>query len=157
MWRVARWFIALGEIGGGVLMLSIVLYPPSPNSGQYSGGWAPFLAEGLGVAAIVAGVNLSRNTSSGYRTSLAVQAIQIVRVYGGRFVFAVIIGPQILINFITTSGSIPMGGPLGFAASLYATVGRSGATPVWAMGIGVNVLALVATGALLVRVADDSE
>jgi len=156
MWRVARWLIALGEIGGGVLMLSLVLHPPSRGSGQYSGGWGLFFAEGLGAAAIVAGVNLFRNTPSGYRMSLAVQAIQILRIYGGRFIFAIIIGPQILINFIAAPGSIPMGGPLGFAATLYATVARSGAMNAWAEGIGINVFALVAGGALLVRLADDA-
>ena len=88
--------------------------------------------------------------------SLGVQAIQILRVYGGRFVFAVIIGPQVLINFVTTPGSIPIGGPLGFAATLYATVARFGATSAWARGIGINVLALVAAGALLMHLPDDS-
>jgi hypothetical protein len=53
--------------------------------------------------------------------SLGVQAIQILRVYGGRFVFAVIIGPQVLINFVTTPGSIPIGGPRG---SERRTLGR---------------------------------
>jgi hypothetical protein len=156
MWRVARWLIALGEIGGGVFMLSLVLHPPSTGSGEYSGGWTLFFAEGLGVAATVAGVNLLRNTPSGYPMSFAVQAIQILRIYGGRFIFAVIIGPQILINFIAAPGSIPMGGPLGFAATLYAAVARSGAMNTWAQGIGINVLALVASGALLVRLADDA-
>ena len=138
-------------------MLSLALYPPSTASGQvYSNWWASFLAEGLGVAAIVAGVGLLKNTSSGYRMSLAVQAIQILRVYGGRFIFAVIIGPQVLINFVTAPGSIPMGGPLGFAGTLYIAFRGSGAAPTWAKGIGINVLALAVFWALLVRMPNDS-
>jgi hypothetical protein len=108
MWPVARWFIALSEIGGGALMLSLAIFPPSAASGQSHDGWASLLAEGLGVAAMAAGVNLLKNVSSGYRMSLAVQAIQILRVYGTRFIFAVIIGPQVLINFVVAPGAIPM-------------------------------------------------
>jgi hypothetical protein len=120
--------------------------------------WSPFslISVGLGLVSIYAGVALWLGAAGGLWASRIMQALQVVRIYTGPLLYVLLLGPQLLINLFVGPGlsitthppaPLPLSAVVDFSAAFGLLAGGMwGSAP---PGIGINVFAAIAFGALL--------
>jgi len=132
MGKFTRLFIAISELGGGVLLM--VGYAFATLIRAQLPLWYLLLAESLGVIALIAGYRLIQNRPEGLSLSLVLQASQLIQIFLPRFVYRLLLGPYLTIVMSADETQIAPG----FKGEL--TIGWKGPH---SAGFGLNVVSAV--------------
>jgi len=144
MGKFTRLFIAISELGGGVLLM--VGYAFATLIRAQLPLWYLLLAESLGVIALIAGYRLIQNRSEGFSLSFALQASQVIQIFLPRFFYRLLLGPYLTIVMSADETLIAPG----FKGEL--TIGWKGPhSASFGFNVVAAILCLLLTRAILAR------